>query len=88
VFHHADLGKADPEDAVDQAEARARRGSAQGSELLAEGEILKGELGTGPENREEGGEEVEKEGEHGQAAHDAKCRPSRLFEFLSSPTEK
>ena len=74
--------------ASNQEEARARRGSAQGSELLAEGEILEGELGTGAESRAQGGEQVQEEGEPGQAAHDAKCRPSRLFEFLSSPTEK
>ena len=66
-----DARQAKPESAVGQAEARARRRSAQGGERLAEGEVFKYQFGTGSEGGAKAGEKVEKEGEHGLAAHDA-----------------
>jgi hypothetical protein len=83
-----DLREGNPENAIGQAEVRTRRRSAQVGELLAEGEILEGELGTGAEGRAKRGEQVEKAGERGQAAQHAKSQPCRLCGFLQSPTEK
>jgi hypothetical protein len=50
-----DLGQTNPESAVGGAEARVRCRAAEYAELLAEGEILEGELGTGSESRAESG---------------------------------
>jgi len=54
----------------------------QSSELLAEGEVLEGELGAGLEGGAEAGEQVEKQGEHGKVAHDA-ISPLPLLRILA-----
>ena len=56
--------------------------------MLAKGEVLKGELGTGAESRAQGGEQVQEEGEHRQLAHDATGRMPhlRIPEFTDGRT--
>ena len=48
-----------------QAEVRARRRPAQGGELVAKGEVLDREFGTGPETRAKASEQVQEQVEHG-----------------------
>ena len=43
----------------------------QGGELLAEDELLKGELGADAEHGAQAGEQAEQQGKHGQVAHNA-----------------
>ena len=69
-----DLREANLEGAVSSAKVDPGRPAVQGGELLAEGEILEGEIGTGSEGGAKAGKQVEKQGEHGQVAHDAISR--------------
>jgi hypothetical protein len=46
---------------------------APGRRLLAEGEVLEGELGTGAECRAHRAEEAQEQGEHGWMMHDGTC---------------
>jgi hypothetical protein len=51
---------------------------AEGAELLAESEILEGELGTGPESRAERSEEAQEEDEHAGMLHNGTRVPPSL----------
>jgi hypothetical protein len=51
-------------DSNSRSAARVAGGVVEGTPL-AEGRILEGELGRGSESRAEGGEQAEKDGEHG-----------------------
>jgi hypothetical protein len=57
--------------AVEPQQSRPWRGPTQGGKLLAEGEVLKGELGADAEHGAQGGEQAEKQSGHGRVAHNA-----------------
>jgi hypothetical protein len=58
--------------------------AALGGELLAKGEVLEREFGTGSETRAKTGEHVQEQGERGQVAHDAiSCSPSLPIRALT-----
>jgi hypothetical protein len=69
-----DLGEANPECAVSQAQTWWRCGSVEGGKLLAQSKVLESELGTGAEGGAKAGEQVQEQGEHGWVAHDAIAR--------------
>jgi hypothetical protein len=59
-----DSGQADPEQAVSRAELWAGQRSLVDGELLAQGQVLEGELAVAADERGEEPEEVEQESDH------------------------
>ena len=59
-----DSGQADPEQTIDCAELRPGHRSLVDGELLAQGEVLEGELAVAAEEKGEGPKQVEQEGDH------------------------
>jgi hypothetical protein len=59
----------DPEEAVPKGQVRARATALEDGELLAQGEVLEGQVGARPKHRSRRGEEREQEVEHGAIMH-------------------
>jgi hypothetical protein len=58
------LREANPEGPVSSAQVAPGCAAVQGGELLAEGEVLKGEIGVGPERWTQRAKEADEDGEH------------------------
>ena len=63
-------GEDEPEDAVDSAQERAARGAPQVGQLLAQGEVLKGEVGLGAEGGSLRAKEAQEQREHRAMMYD------------------
>ena len=65
-------GEYEPEGAVTLAQARTARGAPQVGQLLAQGEVLQGEVGASAEGGPQGSKQAQKQGDHRAIVHNGR----------------